>query len=91
MRNLSYAQKLGYKAFGKGLAKGLAIGKAEGKAEGKARGKAEVIVKYLKRTFGAIPQSICEAVYSKTDPIVLDSLLESAFDCSSLEEFEKDL
>ena len=87
MESLSYAQKLGYEAFDKGVAEG----KAEGKVEGKAEGKAEAIVKYLKRTFGAVPQSICEAVFSKTDPIVLDSLLESAFDCSSLEEFERDL
>jgi predicted transposase/invertase (TIGR01784 family) len=79
-----------WKAEGKaeGEAIGVAKGKAEGVAEGEARGK---VLAILEVRFNRIPKEIEDSVRSMTDLIALESLVEQAKACQSLEEFSEAL
>jgi predicted transposase YdaD len=79
-----------FKAEGK--AEGEAIGVAKGKVEGEAIGvvKGKVLA-ILEVRFNRIPQEVGEAVQSMTDLIALESLVEQAKACRSLEEFREAL
>jgi flagellar biosynthesis/type III secretory pathway protein FliH len=70
-----------------GKTEGIAEGIAEGKAEGKAEGITEGILRVLSKKFGQVPQSIADALDKRTDNAVLMSLLVSASECTSLDEF----
>jgi len=58
---------------------------AEGKAEGEARG----VLRILARRHGYIPESLSERVLAITDVERIERLFDLAFDCATLEEFEK--
>ena len=53
----------------------------------KAKGKAKVIVRFLIRRFGAIPQEVENKLYALRDLDQLDRLSDFAYDCNSLDEF----
>ena len=61
--------------------------KAEWQTEAVVKERAEMILKTLRKRFGNVPQGIEESVRSMSDPIALESLLETALDSSTLEEF----
>ena len=65
---------------------GLAIGKAEGVAEGEAKGK---VLAILEVRFNKIPKEIEKAIRSMVDLIALESLVEHAKTCQSLDEFSE--
>lgn len=72
-----------------GQARGEARGEARGIAIGEARGEAKSIIRTLARNHGTVPESLAEQVREITDIETLDRLFDLAFDCESLEEFEK--
>ena len=61
--------------------------KAEWQTEAVVKERVEMILKTLRKRFGNVPQGIEESVRSMSDPIALESLLETALDSSTLEEF----
>jgi hypothetical protein len=64
----------------------------EGKTEGKAEGKAEDIIMCLRTRFKKpVPQDICDSVNAYSDLTALDSLLQCAIVCESLEDFRQNL
>ncbi|MDR3109322.1 MAG: hypothetical protein LBU65_06510 [Planctomycetaceae bacterium] len=69
----------------------IAKGKAEGIAEGEARGEAKLVLSALKFRFNVIPQDIENAVMSYTDTTAIESLLQCAIVCDSIDEFRKSL
>ena len=69
-------------------AEGITIGEAKGKAEGVAIGK---ILAILEVRFDEVSQEIKDTVQSMTDAIALESLVEHAKDCKSLDEFAEAL
>ena len=75
-----------WKAEGK--TEGKAEGKAEGIAEGEARGR---LLNTLEVRFNEVPQEIEGTIRSMTDRIALESLVEHAKDCKSLDEFAEAL
>jgi len=79
-----------YSGLEAALEEGIAKGIAEGKAEGKAEEKAEMVFRALSRK-GALPSHICSKINSITDIARLDRLIDAALDCSSLDEFSKNL
>ena len=66
----------------------LEILKAEGVAEGIAKGK---VLAILEVKFNKVPQEIEKAIRSMVDLIALESLVEHAKTCESLDEFGKAL
>ena len=66
-----------------------AEGAAEGKAEGKVEGVVRAILRTLTRNFGTVPESISARVQAVTNIDKLDELLDMAYDCADLDEFEK--
>jgi len=63
------------------------VWKAEGEAKGVAKGVAKAVLTALRKKFKKVPQEIEDTVLSKSDPIVLESLLEQAMDSDTLDEF----
>jgi len=59
----------------------------KGKSEWEASGKAKMVLKALRKKFEQIPKEIEGAVLTKSDPIVLESMLEHVFDSDTLDEF----
>ena len=57
----------------------------------KAKGKAKVIVRFLIRRFGAIPQEVENKLYALRNLEQLDRFSDFALDCNSLEEFASHL
>jgi len=72
-------------------AQGRAEGRVEGWTKGKAEGEARGVLRILARQHGRIPESLSERVLAITDVEKLDRLFDLAFDCATLEEFEKHL
>jgi hypothetical protein len=70
---------------------GKSEGLAEGLVEGEAKGKAEAVLKVLQKKFKRVPKQVEENVRSYTDLIALDSLLEQALDCQTINEFKEHL
>jgi len=68
---------------------GLTEGEAKGKAEGEAKGKAESIIRTLTKRFQTVSPIINETVLGLTDLEELERLADFAFDCQTLDEFEK--
>ena len=66
-----------------------AEGAAEGKAEGKVEGVVRAILRTLTRNFGTVPESISARVQAVTNIDKLDELLDMAYDCADLDEFER--
>jgi hypothetical protein len=64
-------------------------GIAKGEARGKAEGLRHAVLNVLRRRFklAEVPEEIEIVIRQKNDPIVLESLLSSALDSQSLEEF----
>ena len=67
------------------------IGVTKGKAEGKAEAGRSMVLKALRTKFVRVPKQIERAVLAKSDPIVLESLLEQVFHCDTLKEFAEGL
>jgi len=65
-----------------------AEGKAEGEAIGEARGK---VLTILETRFSKVPQNIERTVREMMDPVALESLVEHAKACQSLNEFAESL
>jgi len=61
------------------------------RADAKAETGQNMVLKALRRKFQNIPREVEEAVLSKSDPIVLESLLEQAIDSDTLEDFSTGL
>ena len=55
--------------------------------EGVAIGQAKSVLTALRKKFKKVPKHIEQAVLAKSDPIVLESLLEHVFDSNTLDEF----
>jgi hypothetical protein len=51
----------------------------------------KAVLRALRANFGEVPQHIEESIFSKTDPIALESLVERAVDSESLEDFAEGL
>jgi hypothetical protein len=66
-------------------------GEIRGKMEGEIKGKAESVLSFLKSRFKKVPQNIEQAVLSYTDLTALDSLIQCAAVCGSIEEFSDSL
>jgi len=62
--------------------------KAEGAAEGEARGRVFAV---LETRFNKVPHDVEKTVRAMTDLIALESLVEQAKTCQSLDEFEQAL
>ena len=77
------------KLIAEGKAVGIAEGKAEGKAEGEVRGKADSIVAILTRKYSKVPREVEHRIRAIQDPVVLESLLISAMESPSMDEFER--
>jgi len=60
---------------------------AERKSGWQAETGQNMVLKAMRKKFENVPQEIENAVLSKSDPIVLESLLEHVFDCDTLDEF----
>ena len=75
-----------YRAEGK--AEGEAIGVAKGEAIGVAKGR---VLAILEVRFNKVPKGIKDTVQSMTDAIALESLVEQAKACQSIEEFAESL
>ncbi|MDR3111249.1 MAG: hypothetical protein LBU65_16395, partial [Planctomycetaceae bacterium] len=60
-------------------------------AKGEVRAKAESVLSFLKFRFKKVPQNIEKTVLSYTDLTALESLIQCAAVCSSIEEFEGSL
>jgi len=59
--------------------------------DGETKAWRKAVLKALRTNFGKIPQDVEEAVLSKNDPIVLESLVERAIDSKTVEEFAEGL
>ena len=59
----------------------------EGIIIGESVGRAKMVLKALRKKFKKVPKHIEQAVLAKSDPIVLESLLEHVFDSNTLDEF----
>jgi predicted transposase/invertase (TIGR01784 family) len=71
---------------------GKAEGRVEGRVEGKVEGKVDAIIMCLRTRFKKpVPQDICDSVNAYSDLIALDSLLQCAVVCESLEDFQQNL
>ncbi|MDR2170251.1 MAG: Rpn family recombination-promoting nuclease/putative transposase [Planctomycetaceae bacterium] len=79
------------KVFTEGKIEGKEEGIIEGIKKGKIEGKIDDVLKILIRRFKDIPAPISRAVKMYTDLVALDSLMDRAIDCESLEDFERDL
>jgi len=75
----------GYKI---GEAKGEARGKAVGETIGVAKGKVQAI---LEARFNKVPKGVEKTIQSMTDLIALESLVEYAKFCKSLDDFAEAL
>ena len=58
---------------------------------GEARGIAKSVLTTLRKKFKKVPKHIERTVLAKSDPIVLESLLEHVMDSKTLDEFAADL
>ena len=92
MQEVIFSEKLDAHFTKKYAAPWIAEGEARGKAEGKAEGVAEGITKgkvlnILETRFSVVPQGTEKAVLAMTDAIALESLVEHAKSCKSLDEF----
>ena len=56
-----------------------------------ARGETKAIVKTLRFRFGNVPDDITTSLGAMSDPVALDSLMEHALGCDSLEDFADSL
>jgi len=56
-------------------------------ADAVAKGNAKLVLAALRKKFEHVPREIEGAVLTKSDPIVLESLLEHVFDSGTLDEF----
>jgi len=63
----------------------------QGEAQGETKAWRKAVLKALRTNFGKIPKDVEEAVLSKNDPIVLESLVERAIDSKTVEEFAEGL
>jgi hypothetical protein len=73
------------------VAKGEAIGEAKGKAEGKAEAGRRMVLTALQTKFTRVPKDIEKMVLTMSDPIALESLLEQAIQCDTMDEFAEGL
>jgi hypothetical protein len=58
---------------------------------GEVKASRNLVLKALRKKFKRIPKHIEQAVLAKSDPIVLESLLENVFDSDTLDEFANGL
>lgn len=65
--------------------------KAEAAAAAKAEARAEDILRFLHVRFGLVPEDMESAVLELREENKLNSLLEAAARCNSLEEFQSEL
>ena len=80
--------------YKEGLQKGWCGGRQEGMQEGMQKGVVfaqKAVIRCLRRRFGEVPEDIVQHVKGMSDFTALESLEESVFECSSLEEFRKQL
>ena len=70
---------------------GYRKGFQEGFRKGFQERRAKSILDLLTRRFGPVSDEVRQAINRIYDESVLDSCFNLAFDCPSLEEFEKDL
>ena len=68
---------------------GVAIGEARGEARGKAIGEAKMLLKVLRTKFRRVPRDVEKLIQSMTDSIALESWVEHAVQCQSMDEFAK--
>jgi hypothetical protein len=83
MRKITTMEKL----YGQAQAEGI----AEGIAEGEVKAGRAMVLRALRTRFKVVPKDIEEAICQKSDPIVLESLLEQVIESNSLEEFAEGL
>jgi len=67
------------------------VGFESGVAKEKVRGKVEAILKILRFRFENVPDEITTSLGAMSDPVALDSLMEHALGCDSLEDFADSL
>jgi len=92
MRNLKDSityQELFKDALEKGREEGREKGREEGMEKGFLRKGREALLRILKARFGAVPEVISKKVEGMDSIEQLDTLIEKAATCSSLEDFEK--
>jgi chromosome segregation and condensation protein ScpB len=56
-----------------------------------AKAGRSMVLKALRTKFKKVPKQIEQTVLAKSDPIVLESLLEQVFHCNTLDEFAEGL
>ena len=61
--------------------------KSEWQAEAVVKDRAEMVLTAIRRKFKQVPHHIEETILAMSDEIALKSLLETAIDSSTLEEF----
>ena len=64
---------------------------AEGEARGEAKGKAEALLGILQSRFKRVPKRLEMTIRQMTDTVSLQSWVQFAANCKSLEEFEESL
>lgn len=72
----------------RGEARGVALGETRGKADGEILGKINSILLILKRKFTKTPKCVVNRLNRIQDGAVLDSLLISALDSATMDEFK---
>jgi len=72
-----------------GEARGIAVGEAKGKAIGEIKRGRESILKVLLARFRRVPRDVEKKIQSMTDLVALDSWLEYAATCQTINEFAK--
>ncbi|WP_158043579.1 Rpn family recombination-promoting nuclease/putative transposase [Skermanella pratensis] len=65
-------------------AEGILIGEARGKAEGKAEGKADILLRLLRRRFGAVPEAAIATIHNASDD-QLNAWAENILDAATLD------
>jgi hypothetical protein len=74
-----------------GREEGIAEGREEGKEQGERVKARQAVLRVLELRFKSIPMSIRKSIESYTDLIALDSLLQAAVECQSVEQFKESL
>jgi hypothetical protein len=79
------------KGFQQGLERGLAQGIEQGVELGAVQARRQDILRILRRRYPEVPESVVERIGQITDPERLSTLLDSATDAESLDQFTQAL
>ena len=66
---------------------GVAVGEARGKAIGEIKKGREMLLKFLQARFRRVPKDVEKLILSMTDSVAMDSWVEHAATCQSINEF----